>query len=208
MEAVRGFNSTGNVSKMGAGYKRLCYILHHPSRYVQHQNHQEAGRWSQEEMQRAYEGLPRWESANLWYTQSAVLCNLLQQDRLLGAGSGKSDVQVLLGKRCSYAPGFYSSRIRCMRERSQKVEEFEWKREEGGYVRGEGLLEMGNSNTGRLYRNPGRGHASDVGALCSGKLGTSQSRGKYGKQLAFSPHSTPCCLPASVRCLVCAFPDL
>lgn len=149
----------------------------------------------------------RWESANLWCTQSSLLCNLLQQGRLLGAGSGKSDIQVPVGKRCSCILGFHSSRVGCAGKKQWKTEEFEGEREEVSYVRGGVLLEMGNSNPRRPYGNLERGHFSDVRALSSRKLGTSKFKEKYGKQLAFSPHFTPCWLSASVRCLACVLPE-
>lgn len=108
-----------------------------------------------------------------------------------------------MGKRCSYTPGFHSSRVGCAGKKQWKTEEFEGEREEVSYVRGGVLLEMGNSNPQRPYGNLERGHFSDVRALSSRKLGTSKFRGKYGKQWVFSPHSTTCWLSASVTCSVC-----
>lgn len=147
---VRGFNSISNIFKMSAGYMRLCYIFHYTFRYLWHQNHWEAGRWGvNQRWPGPMRACLRWESANLWCIQSAGLGIQLQQHRLLGAGSGKSDIQVSVGKWCSYTPGFHSSRTGCAGERQWKTEKFEGKRVEGKHVMSGGLLQMEHSNSQR-----------------------------------------------------------
>lgn len=130
----------------------------------------------------------RWKSANWWCIQSALLCDLLQQGRLLWAGSGKEDMQVAMGKRCSYTPGCYSSRIECAGERGTGV----WRGKRGREVcKGGGLLEMGNSTTRRTYTNPGRSYCSDVRALGFRKLGNYVQEKIWWTIEVFTPTSPP-----------------